>query len=280
MGTEKTDTHAPAAHYDHVHRAWELIMGAQFHYGFFDKPDRPLEQATETLTRCMLDRAAVGVGDRVLDVGCGTGRQSCDLAAAFDASVLGITTSSSGVTAATALAAARGLSGAIFEQRDGTANGLDDGSFDVVWVLESSHLMRDKEALLRECVRVLAPEGRLVLCDIIRKRDIPFLEVRDRREDFALLRRAFGDAHMEPLGGYTTTLDRLGLTITDSTDISLPTLPTFAAWRANVDQHVDSLRQLMADEGVHDFVESTHVLEAFWKDETLGYGILAATKQA
>jgi 27-O-demethylrifamycin SV methyltransferase len=280
MGTEKTDAHAPAAHYDHVHRAWELIMGAQFHYGFFEPAHAPLEQATEALTRCMLDRAAVGAGDRVLDVGCGTGRQSCDLAATFGASVLGITTSSSGVAAATALAADRGLGGAVFEQRDGTANGLDDGSFDVVWVLESSHLMRDKEALLRECVRVLAPEGRLVLCDIIRKRDIPFLEVRERREDFALLRRAFGDAHMEPLDDYTTTLARLGLTITDSTDISLPTLPTFAAWRANVDRHEDSVRQLIGDAGVHDFVESTHVLEAFWKDETLGYGILAASRRS
>jgi 27-O-demethylrifamycin SV methyltransferase len=279
MGTENTDAHAPAAHYDHVHRAWELIMGAQFHYGFFEPPDAPLERATEALTRCMLDRAVVSTGDRVLDVGCGTGRQACDLAATFGASVLGITTSSSGVAAATALAADRGLSAAAFEQRDGTANGLEDGAFDVVWVLESSHLMRDKEALLRECVRVLAPEGRLVLCDIIRKRDIPFLEVRDRREDFALLRRAFGDAHMEPLDDYTTTLAGLGLTITDSTDISLPTLPTFAAWRANVDLHEESVRQLVGDAGVHDFVESTHVLEAFWKDETLGYAILAATKR-
>ena len=61
------------------------------------------------------------------------------------ASVLGITTSASGVAAATALAAGRGLDGATFEQRDGTDNGLDDGSFDVVWVLESSHLMRDKD---------------------------------------------------------------------------------------------------------------------------------------
>ena len=104
------------------------------------------------------------------------------------------------------LAADRGLAGAVFEQRDGTDNGLDDGTFDVVWVLESSHLMRDKTALLGECVRVLAPGGRLVLCDIIRKRDIPFLEVRARREDFALLRRAFGDAHMEPLDDYASTL--------------------------------------------------------------------------
>ena len=278
MGTENTDIYEPAAHYDHVHRAWQLIMGEEFHYGFFESEDTPLERATETLTHAMLERAAVASGDRVLDVGCGTGRQACDLAASLSASVLGITTSANGIAAATELAAERGLAGAAFEQRDGTDNGLDDGTFDVVWVLESSHLMRDKTALLRECVRVLAPGGRIALCDIIRKRDIPFLEVRARRDDFALLRRAFGDAHMEPLEDYTSTLDGFGMTITDASDISLPTLPTFAAWRANVDSHEDSLRGLVGDEGVTDFVESTHVLEAFWKDETLGYGILAAVK--
>jgi 27-O-demethylrifamycin SV methyltransferase len=278
MGAENTDTYAPAAHYDRVHRAWELIMGAEFHYGCFAFADTPLERATEALTRSMLDRAAIGAGDRILDVGCGTGRQACDLAAGLGASVLGITTSASGVTAATALAADRGLDRARFEQRDGTDNGLDDNSFDVVWVLESSHLMRDKVALLRDCVRVLAPGGRIALCDIIRKRDIPFLEVRRRREDFALLRRAFGDAHMEPLGEYASALAAIGMTIIDATDISLPTQPTFAAWRANVDTHEARLHELIGHEGVTDFVESTHVLEAFWKDETLGYGILAAVK--
>jgi 27-O-demethylrifamycin SV methyltransferase len=276
MGTD--NMYAPAAHYDRVHNAWELIMGEEFHYGFFASADTPLEQATHALTGLMLERAAIAAGDRVLDVGCGTGRQACDLAAGLGASVLGITTSASGVGAGATLATDRGLGGARFEQRDGTDNGLDDASFDVVWVLESSHLMRDKTALLSECVRVLAPGGRIALCDIVRKRDIPFLEVRHRREDFALLRRAFGDAHMEPLDDYAATLGALGMTVTDAMDISLPTMPTFAAWQANVDAHEDRLLDLIGDQGLTDFVESTHVLEAFWKDETLGYGILGGVK--
>jgi 27-O-demethylrifamycin SV methyltransferase len=278
MGDDTTSSHEPAAHYDRVHSAWRLIMGEEFHYGYFATPETPLPSATSALTEQMLNRAAIKPGERVLDVGCGTGRQSCDLASDLGASVLGITTSAEGVAAATELARTRQLDAARFEQRDGTANGLDDASFDVVWVLESSHLMRDRHALLSECVRVLAPGGRIVLCDLIRKREIPFLEVRSRRGEFATLRAAFGDAHMEPLEQYVATLEQLGMTVTDAEDISEQTLPTFAAWRANVAAHEPEVEGLLGRSGVDEFVESTHVLEAFWLDQTLGYGILSAVK--
>jgi 27-O-demethylrifamycin SV methyltransferase len=268
-----------AAHYDRVHDAWRLIMGEEFHYGYFTTPDIPLGEATAALTRQMRERAGIVAGDRVLDVGCGTGRQACELATELDARVLGITTSGRGVEDATELAAARGAESARFERRDGTDTGLESGSFDLVWALESSHLMRDRPALLGECARVLAGEGRLVLCDIIRKRAIPFAEIRARRKDFATLRAVFGDAHMEPLEAYTSTLQQLGMTVTDSSDVTEPTLPTFAAWRANIDAHEPALRDLIGPEGVEDFVEATIVLESFWLDGTLGYGILAAVKR-
>jgi 27-O-demethylrifamycin SV methyltransferase len=277
MGEATPTSHEPAAHYDRVHSAWRLIMGEEFHYGCFETATTPLAEATAELTRRMRDGAALAAGDRVLDVGCGTGRQACELAAA-GASVLGITTSASGVAAASALAAERGLAAASFEVRDGTDNGLPDYAFDVAWVLESSHLMRDRDALLGECNRVLAPGGRIVLCDIIRKRQIPFAEVRARRDDFATLRVAFGDAHMEPLERYTATLADLGMEIVQSDDITDETLGTFAAWRSNVAAHEPVLIDLLGRDDVEDFVRSTEILEAFWKDGTLGYGILAAVK--
>ena len=83
---------------------------------------------------------------------------------------------------------------------------------------------------------------------------------------------------MEPLTTTSSTLRRPGTDITDATDISVPTLPTFAAWRANVEHHEDRLLELLGEQGVEEFVESTHILEGFWQDETLGYGILAAIK--
>ena len=253
-------------------------MGQEFHYGYFVPEGIPLAKATSELTKQMLERAELVRGARVLDIGCGTGRQACDLAAEHGAEVLGITTSRAGVAAATALAAELDLPGATFEQRDGTDTGLSDGAFDVVWALESSHLMRDRPAMLAECARLLAPNGRLVLCDIIRRREVPFLEVRARRDDLATLRAAFGDANMRPLEEYASTLEELGMTVLDVSDISDPTVPTLGAWRANCERHAIEIERLIGRQGLADFVASTHILEGFWHDRTLGYGILSATK--
>jgi hypothetical protein len=43
---ESAGAHEPAAHYDHVHSAWRLIMGEEFHYGYFTTPQTSLPQAT------------------------------------------------------------------------------------------------------------------------------------------------------------------------------------------------------------------------------------------
>jgi 27-O-demethylrifamycin SV methyltransferase len=85
---------------------------------------------------------------------------------------------------------------------------------------------------------------------------------------------------MQPLASYTSTLEQLGLTISDATDISAQTRPTFPAWRANIERHEPALHELLGPGGVDEFVRATHILDAFWGDGTLGYGILAATKTA
>ncbi len=83
---------------------------------------------------------------------------------------------------------------------------------------------------------------------------------------------------MEPLHSYTSTIETLGLTVTASTDISTETQPTLAAWRANVEAQRSEVQDLLGKRGTDDFVRATQILESFWHDETLGYGILAARR--
>jgi 27-O-demethylrifamycin SV methyltransferase len=268
----------PASHYDRVTLAWQWLLGEELHYGVFDTGDEDLSVATRRLTDLLL--AAVGVerGQSILDVGCGTGAPACHLAS-FGASVTGITTSATGRNAAVARAAAADLSDLVsFELRDGMSNGLPDLSYDRIWVLESSHLMPDRARLISECARVLRPGGRVGLCDITRQRELPFAEVRRLRRPFGVLRDVFGEARMEPLDTYVQLFEQAGLIVQVRTDLTAATRPTFDRWRQNALDHEEHVIPLLGHEGLQQFVEASHILEGFWDDGTLGYGLLAGYK--
>jgi 27-O-demethylrifamycin SV methyltransferase len=273
------DNGDPAAHYDRVTEAWRLLLGQDLHYGVFVTGNEPLSEATAVLTNRMVEAAQLQPGLRVLDVGCGNGVPGCFLAGNFGVNVVGITTSKVGVSLANECAAAAGLTDkASFELRDGTDNGYPDKSFDRAWVLESSHLMRERDKLISECARVLKPEGRMVLCDIIRKREIPFPELRERRHEFQILRGAFGDAHMQPLELYVELAERSGLNVDHTEDLTAATIPTFDRWRSNAKTHKDLVLDALGAEGFSQFVRSTDILEAFWNDGTFGYALISAGK--
>jgi cyclopropane fatty-acyl-phospholipid synthase-like methyltransferase len=270
----------PATHYDRVTKAWGLLLGSELHYGVFETGDEPLPEATANLTRLMVRAAHVESGVVVLDVGCGTGTQACHLAAEFGATVVGITTSEVGVAASRARAEALGLSDlTTFEVRDAQNNGFEDGSFDRVWVLESSHLMPARDRLIAECARVLRPDGRLALCDIVLRRPMPFEEVRRLRRPLMLLRDVFGSARMESLAQYHDLMETNGLTVEEEVDLSDATRSTFARWRENAHSHRAQVLESLGEADWQRFVDSCDVLERFWDDGTLGYGLLAASKR-
>lgn len=273
-------SYEPARHYDRVTAAWTLLLGEDLHYGVFTAPDEPLAPATARLTQLMADVGHIGPGLRVLDVGCGTGAPACHLARTVQARVVGITTSEVGVATARARAKTENLEALVsFEQRDGMDNGFDDSSFDRVWALESSHLMRDRGRLVAECARVLRETGRLVLCDIMLRRAMPFSEVRRLRGPLGLLREVFGDARMEPLAEYGRLCAACGLTVDHTEDLSEATRTTFARWRENSELHRGEVDALIGESDRRRFEDACDVLERFWDDGTLGYGLIAAVKR-
>jgi 27-O-demethylrifamycin SV methyltransferase len=269
----------PGSHYDQVTGAWSLLLGDHLHYGLFEDGGESLATATGQLTALMVEAARFDEGNSVLDVGCGTGASACLLAREYSVSVTGITTSRVGVQAAAARAVDEGVSATTsFEQRDGMDSGFPNETFDRVWVLESSHLMRRRDALISECARVLRPGGRLCLCDIVLRRQLSLKEVRDLREPLALLREVFGDARMEPLPVYRELAEREGLVVDDERDLTTLTRPTFPRWRENAEAHRVELLESFGESRLTAFMDSCTVLERFWDDGTLGYGLLAAAK--
>ncbi len=268
----------PPAHYDRVTPAWTYLLGENLHYGLFATGEEPLADATEALTLRLAGHASLAEGLAVLDVGCGTGAPACLLAERFGCRVLGISTSPVGVERARSRAAERGLQDRVsFALGNGMENGLGSCSFDRVWVMESSHLMPNKEQLLAECARVLKPGGRLALCDLVLKHPMTTRDVVALRDELLLLRDVFGRAKMEPVEWYSAVLRRLGFVRIETEDLTAATFGTFARWEENAERSRDECFHLFGESSWRQFVESVAVLRRFWRDGILGYALVAAS---
>jgi 27-O-demethylrifamycin SV methyltransferase len=275
------DPSDPVVVYDRVTRAWQLLLGDDLHFGYFQNPQIPLGAATAKLTREMADWAQLRSGMRVLDVGCGIGGPAIYLAQEEACHVMGISTSQVGVEIGTSRATAQGLKDqAEFFERDGMANGFPDESFDRVWIMESSHLMERKDLLLAESARVLRPDGLLVLCDIIVRKTIPFHYLVRNLSEFENLNVVFGKQHVELLTAYRQLAEEGGLTVLRTEDASDAVLPTLPNWRRNAELHRGELAELIAQEYLAQFVRACGFLELLWKEEKLGYGMILARKRA
>src|SRR5207247_8634787 len=132
------------------------------HYGCFEAPDEGRDAATDNLTRRLAKHARLNAGLDVLDVGCGDGQNSCFLAEQFGCRVTGISTGKKGVARARELSRARALTRQVaFRLRDAMDNGFPAGSFDRVWVLQSSHFLLAKRRLFDGFFRVVRPGCRV-----------------------------------------------------------------------------------------------------------------------
>ena len=118
--------------------------------------DGPLHPGGTEATARLLDRADVGPGTRVLDVGCGAG-DALSVARDRGADAVGIDRSPS-------------APGAI--QGDATALPVQDSSVDVL-LAECVLCLTDLPAALAEARRVLAAGGRLAVSDVVVSSDGP-----------------------------------------------------------------------------------------------------------
>jgi 27-O-demethylrifamycin SV methyltransferase len=267
----------PDIHYDRVTAAWNYLIGEDLHFGYFTEPTDTLPHATQTLTRIMARRASITAGMEVLDVGCGTGNSAVFLARRLGCRVTGISTSRACVEQAKRRAAALGIRNIRFHVADGTAMGFAGQVFDRVWVMETAHLVLRKERLLQECVRVLRPGGKLALCDIVLRREIPLPEVLKLRRDLMTLQASFGRAKLEPFENYARILGDLGVR-TEIEDISKHVPPTLAHWRRNAELHAVEVEHILGPEELRDFRRSCDILSRFWQEGRLGYILLVAVK--
>jgi SAM-dependent methyltransferase len=155
-----TDTGAPVdpSNVDQLH-AWDGDEGAYWaaHAEYFDRSLGAYHQP-------FLDAAAIEQGDRVLDIGCGTGQTTRDAArSAPKGSALGVDLSSLMIEDAARRAAEERLHNAQFLQADAQVHPFDVGAFDVAIGRTSAMFFGDPVAAFTNIGRALRSGGRIVL---------------------------------------------------------------------------------------------------------------------
>lgn len=146
--------------------SWLDSNNLAIHYGYWDENTKSHSHSLIEMNRLLADTAGIQADETVLDAGCGIGGSSIWLAENRGARVTGITLSPEQADMARANAKRRGVSERTeFQVADYCATPFADGSFDVVWGLESVCYSLSKADFIREAFRLLRPGGRLVTAD-------------------------------------------------------------------------------------------------------------------
>ncbi|MEV7175313.1 methyltransferase domain-containing protein [Kitasatospora sp. NPDC093679] len=139
-------------------RAWDGDEGTYW-AEHADRFDRSLRGYRAPL----LEAAAVRPADRVLDVGCGAGEITCEVARrAATGRVLGVDLSAALLRVARGRAAEQGLGRVGFEQADAQIHPFPAGGFDLAVSRTGTMFFADHAAAFRNIARAVRPGGRFV----------------------------------------------------------------------------------------------------------------------
>lgn len=235
----------------------EFYWGEHIHLGHYGTPPQRKDflQAKADFVHEMarwggLDKLPAGTS--VLDVGCGIGGSSRILAQNYGFNVTGVTISPQQVKRAQELTP-DGLS-AKFMVDDAMSLSFPDGSFDVVWSIETGPHIPDKESFAKELLRVVKPGGLLVVADWnqrdVRQKPLNAWEKPVMRQ----LLDQWSHPEFSSIEGFSETLEATGFVegkvITD--DWTQATLPS---WLDSIWQGIVRPRGLVKF-GVYGFIKS------------------------
>lgn len=131
---------------------------------------RVIHPGGRTSTDALLARAAIGVDERVLDVGCGVGTTAIEIARRHAVEVTALDISPIMLERARQNVRGAGMGHRVsVEQGDILDLAFPDGSFDVV-IAEAVTMFVDRERAAAELVRVVKPGGRVLATEFFWRR--------------------------------------------------------------------------------------------------------------
>lgn len=276
MLPEKPSIADVGRYYDTLGPFFQTVWGNSVHFGYWADPTdatQSMAEAQASFTDLMIDHMRLQSGQRMLDVGCGTGQPAVQLAQKTGAYVTGITVSSLQLAQATARAQQSSVANLVqFELVDAMALPYADGSFHAVWAFESIFHMPSRVQVFREMARVVRSGGRIVVADFVTQR--PMTD-----EEIALVYPAFAVSEVGSLEGYITDLKAAGLQVQLCLDVTLNTIkPSNRATLAalQTEANLAQLREVYGAEQVAGFLTGWEAIRQV--NETLSYVVFIANK--
>ncbi|MGW5051300.1 methyltransferase domain-containing protein [Actinokineospora sp. NPDC004072] len=205
------------AFYRLMHEVMLDVWGENFHQGYWESAEdkSSIQDATERLTDLLIEKTGTA-GGRLLDIGCGVGLPAFKLAKQAPVEIVGISNNQGQIDDANSRAAAQGLADRVsFQYADAAELPFPDDSFDVVWIFEALMHM-DRLHVLRECLRVLRPGGRIVVTDQLQLGEMT-------PENARLVQEMLDGMHAKPLlyaDAYQALVRESGLELVEFHDIS------------------------------------------------------------
>jgi tocopherol O-methyltransferase len=261
-------------HYDLATLFYRILWGPHIHHGLWEGEGPPL-RAQRRLIEHLAAAARLTRGDAVLDVGCGMGGSTIEMAARYGCSVTGITLSPVQSHWGRLSAAWHGMSRtARFRCADAERVQFPPAAFDVVWNVECSEHLFDKPAFFRRAAAWLRAGGRIALCAWLAG-DRPGIEPQVRAVGEGFLCPSFGTA-----GDYHAWLEAAGLVVRTFADLTSQVIRTWVICRRRVQVSGVSRLARLAGRRMGGFVDRFAALEDAYRSGAMRYGLFVAEKPA
>lgn len=271
---------ANQSHYDQVTDAWRIIFGDNFHWGYFEAEDTDLNQVGDALTDKLAELTLFTKKSNVLDVGCGIGGPALYLHKKFGCYVTGISTSEKGLKIAANSCISKGYAKNVcFKFANALENGFPNNFFDIVWMMESSHLMSDKKRVFEENFRVLRKGGVMLLADIMVQRKQTEKELLQNYKELLVLQSVFGQMKHETLSFYQETAQNVGFADIVMFDIGQETYPSIYHYKERIKNNLFRIKEFLSPLKINKFLSVWDILDRLHNINLTTYGLMKAEKR-
>jgi len=200
---------------DELYRSfWD--KNGSLHWGLFIKDNEDYLSASQNLTNMMTIKSKINSNSKILDLGCGNGEVTIQIAKKFGCEITGIDLSGVRIeNAKKKLEENPKISHLVkFVKASATKLPFSSESFTHIWSQATIYHVHNKDKALSEIYRVLKKEGIFVFDDLIK----PKLQIAEDSKKYVYERLLFDTPFS--FNSYKTKLNEIGFEIIESEDIS------------------------------------------------------------